>query len=646
MKNKITTVFFAMLLLALSVLTASADQEGNARWCNIDNDGCYLIEADGSHSYMYFWSEAARKHYMGDITKPYENVVTRYYSTDGKHPLEPAPEPIVYKSNIKKKTQELTDPVLTLLEVSLDDFIDLIFPNGAAIFDGVLLVTDLMQTYEGETPHFFSLETAETEVLIPVYAPGINFDSENFQIMISDFSGQHQAEMADHEKALFFGDGNEVKSSYLIPSQKNDDLMNGMLTEIVEEQFVFLGYVSAGGVGVSVNPDEHEMIANKLDLKGEENQKTGGEPGEQQNGTSDYRSGAASDSRQGEDSDGNSSLAINVGNNSFSRSYTPEEKKRTNLVLEMNNGSGGTVQQYESELNKELNKSGNGSVFRSNDWTGSDSVTGYNGSNSWYNGVLKLKKGAVIIQDNAGMLSGRVEIGDSGSYSGNVDNNNSNSSDGPVSAHPTEFEWQGGSKNKNNKPDIYMNGNSALFYNLSGNGTGNRIFSYYGNLTGTGQDRLIFEHGEVRFKGDTGGFKGNIDIANGAKFEVRSSDSLSGGTYEGKFPNAHIWQVFEGETNNNGNNAENDPDNIENIPLQENIVLENGTIDPGPGTGFGEVGKILSGAVIEVNDRNPVEDINITGVLVASDNSVKNTSISGGILILNRNVTTKQVDVG
>ena len=67
----------AMLLLTLSVLAAHADQEGNARWCNIDSHGCYLNEEGGAKSYMHFWSVESCKYFMGN-DDPCRNVVARY----------------------------------------------------------------------------------------------------------------------------------------------------------------------------------------------------------------------------------------------------------------------------------------------------------------------------------------------------------------------------------------------------------------------------------------------------------------------------------------------------------------------------------------------------------------------------------------
>lgn len=71
----LVTVIFLALAAAVS-----ADQDGNANWCNMDEYGCYNTEADGSKSYIYFWSEEARAYFMGDSTAPYTNVVDYCYN--------------------------------------------------------------------------------------------------------------------------------------------------------------------------------------------------------------------------------------------------------------------------------------------------------------------------------------------------------------------------------------------------------------------------------------------------------------------------------------------------------------------------------------------------------------------------------------
>ena len=116
--KKITTVLIAMLLLTLSVLAAHADQEGNARWCNIDSHGCYLNEEGGAKSYIYFWTEASCRHFMGN-DDPCSNVVPHYNEDQHSLPLEQAPEPVVYQQ--PKKMVIPLEEILELLEEVLEE---------------------------------------------------------------------------------------------------------------------------------------------------------------------------------------------------------------------------------------------------------------------------------------------------------------------------------------------------------------------------------------------------------------------------------------------------------------------------------------------------------------------------------------------
>ena len=65
----------AVLMMAVMTVSVSADQEGNKRWCWIDANGCWITGDEGEQWYIHFWSESARKFFMGDSTAPYTNVV-------------------------------------------------------------------------------------------------------------------------------------------------------------------------------------------------------------------------------------------------------------------------------------------------------------------------------------------------------------------------------------------------------------------------------------------------------------------------------------------------------------------------------------------------------------------------------------------
>lgn len=326
---------------------------------------------------------------------------------------------------------------------------------------------------------------------------------------------------------------------------------------------------------------------------------------------------------------------------------------------------------YEQDIMDTLNTSAenNDNLFAYKDWAGNDPVTTYHGDNSWFNGVYKLKRGAIIVKNTAGMFGGRVELGDADVYesptgagtgtlalhrdlvAGNEDAKNF-----IKNVRPTEFEWEGGAKDEYNKPDIYMNGNSTLFFNLQPDQNGNQIFSFYGNITGTERDRLIFEQGEVRIKGDCSGFKGSIAVTPGAKFEVRSSDAGSSSTYQGKFPNANIYQVYGADAGENAGKFVTNPTAVTSVDTatMENVTINNGIMELN-NAGSEDGGKITlksanieSTAMTTLNDESNIKDTVIRGVLVAKgDMNVENTTLEGGVLVLdNATLTTDNLAAG
>ena len=298
--KKITTVMIAMLLLTLSVLAAHADQEGNARWCNIDSHGCYLNEEGGVKSYMYFWTVESCKYFMGNDNLC-KNVVPRYYSADDRHPLEKAPEPIVYQQPVVKTiTEWYTLPVTIIQMLSGEQLFQLIFPNGAAEFNGVMIVTDLDVLQEDGNQPLVSLETAGSgeELMIPVYIPKEGFTQDNFYSNFSDFHPM-TAELSDSGKAALLGDGAESKNSFLIPYE-TDSEMNSYLNDALKENFQLAGYVSSSGVGVSPQPDRH-MEAKHVDS------------GHEESGGSDSGSETKNNQTGG-------SLSVQFSNNEFDKS--------------------------------------------------------------------------------------------------------------------------------------------------------------------------------------------------------------------------------------------------------------------------------------------------------------------------------------
>lgn len=77
--KKYLILFSAAIIAALVLCTAVfADRNGNAEYCYQDSYGCYVLDDannEGSPTYLWFWSESARKQIMGDLTEPYENVI-------------------------------------------------------------------------------------------------------------------------------------------------------------------------------------------------------------------------------------------------------------------------------------------------------------------------------------------------------------------------------------------------------------------------------------------------------------------------------------------------------------------------------------------------------------------------------------------
>lgn len=138
-----------ILTLMLSFSAVLADQDGNARWCNMDQYGCWVTAEDGGKSYIMFWSEESRKYFMGDITAPYTNVVDYCWTcTNGKLELEKAPEPV--------------EAPLNELLILLQDAVP-----GAILQDGVIAITD--QTEQAASGTGFQHISSADNTFIAVY---------------------------------------------------------------------------------------------------------------------------------------------------------------------------------------------------------------------------------------------------------------------------------------------------------------------------------------------------------------------------------------------------------------------------------------------------------------------------------------------
>lgn len=94
MQRKYTIlVLFVLLSAALLSMSVYADQDGNARWCNSDEYGCWVTGEDGGKSYIMFWSEEARAYFMGSKSAPGSLVTVKPNTPGGRFDVEAAPIP-------------------------------------------------------------------------------------------------------------------------------------------------------------------------------------------------------------------------------------------------------------------------------------------------------------------------------------------------------------------------------------------------------------------------------------------------------------------------------------------------------------------------------------------------------------------------
>ena len=225
--KKITTVFFAILLLTISFLAAQADQEGNVRWCNIDSDGCYLNEEGGTRSYMYFWTVESCRYFMGN-DHPCNNVVPFYTEDKYRHPLDPAPEPVEYHPQPAGPR-------------SVSEWYELFFPNGISVLNGALILTG-EETGAGEV--FTDIASASgSELLIPVFMM-----SEEAK---PDLSGAEGVTLSDFLQVEVFGSTGNARAAVIT---EGGNFQSGVLVEDVNSASkvgTLMGYVPAEAVGLS-----------------------------------------------------------------------------------------------------------------------------------------------------------------------------------------------------------------------------------------------------------------------------------------------------------------------------------------------------------------------------------------------------------
>ena len=115
MKKSKFFIFLLITAFCLAFFTSVlADQEGNFRWCNSDQYGCWVTGDNNEQSYIMFWSESARDFFMGPGSSA--GVVTQYPA--GKMPLDPAP---AEKDLLHQLLDQFTDMIFSSKLVKPED---------------------------------------------------------------------------------------------------------------------------------------------------------------------------------------------------------------------------------------------------------------------------------------------------------------------------------------------------------------------------------------------------------------------------------------------------------------------------------------------------------------------------------------------
>ena len=93
MKKKIALILIVLLTAMIFSAAVSADQNGNDRWCNSDEYGCWVTGDKGEKWYIMFWSEEARAYFMGGKSAPGTLVTRKPDTPGGRFGMEEAPAP-------------------------------------------------------------------------------------------------------------------------------------------------------------------------------------------------------------------------------------------------------------------------------------------------------------------------------------------------------------------------------------------------------------------------------------------------------------------------------------------------------------------------------------------------------------------------
>ena len=143
-------------------------------------------------------------------------------------------------------------------------------------------------------------------------------------------------------------------------------------------------------------------------------------------------------------------------------------------------------------------------------------------------------------------------------------------------------------------------------------------------MSGIEQDRLIFEHGTVAIKGDAGGFKRNIDLAEGSKFEIRNSEDSSAGN----------------DVRREGNIVQGAPSNIN---VKEHSMLNFGS-ESGDSGNVSPADPLMNETDKEISDiTNP--DVQ-GGLVFPEEYSGKELVLQGGVIRLDGTIKTDKVEAG
>jgi hypothetical protein len=279
-----------------------------------------------------------------------------------------------------------------------------------------------------------------------------------------------------------------------------------------------------------------------------------------------------------------------------------------------------------------------------------DPIAIFGGDNSWYNGVFRLEHGGAVIDNKGAIFGGDIELGKLGKRKGvddvqydtaqalhdDLDSDDATKVDKAkrycAAAEPVEFEWQGGAKDEYNRPTIYMNGNSTLYFlipkTVGEDGVEkNGIFSFYGNIVGTPTDRIIIQDGEVLMKGDCSRFKGHVGIVSGAHFKITASDDGSSSQYTGKMLGGTQSVVNE--------NGERDPNAVVEVSSDAGLnplTFDGGTMVINQGSGGNDKLKVDH---ITINSTE--SDCQAT-VMVNAETDLSGTKIIGekSTMVLNK----------